>query len=189
MTTNSTEQKSDHICPHKFAFMLDNWFRKLLQNPKKILGEYINKGNTVMDVGCGPGFFSIDMAKMVGETGKVIAVDLQPQMLEKVKRKATRKGVVDRMTFHQCGSTGIGLDQKVDFILAFYVIHETPNSKEFLAELKQMLNQGGKLLVVEPKMHVTQEKFDIMLKHAREAGLQVAGFPTGKGGRSVLFTN
>lgn len=188
MTTTSQPGKNDHVCPHQFAFMLDNWLRRIVQSPKKIVGEYLEEGDSVLDLGCGPGYFSIDMAKLVGESGKVIAADLQPQMLEKVEKKARKHKVHQRMEFHQCHATGIGLNKQVDFILAFYMIHETGDPKIFLTEMKQMLKENGKILIVEPKMHVSQQLFESMLKEAREVGLKVAKHPEKKGGRSVLLT-
>lgn len=179
-----------HVCPHSMAFMLDNWFRRLLQNPRRIVGEYINDGDTVIDLGCGPGFFSVDMARMVGEKGNVIAVDLQEQMLKRVRKKAIAKKVADRMSYHQCESGGVGLelDEKADFILAYYMVHETPNPAAFLAEIKNLLKKGGKILVVEPNMHVTEELYQEMIDQAKDAGYTVAGYPQKKGGRSVLLT-
>ena len=181
------ETESSHVCPYQFAFMLDNWLRKLIQKPGKMLGDYIKKGDTVIDVGCGPGFFTIDIAKMVGENGKVVAVDLQPQMLEKVKKKAVKHGVANRIDAHQSQSGAIGLDCKADFILGYYMIHETGNPRAFLAEMCQMLKPDGRLLIVEPKMHVNRQLFETMIEEAQSVGLTVADFPKGKGGRSVLF--
>lgn len=186
-TSMASQEKKGDVCPHQIAFLLDNRIRRLFQSPKKIVGSYLKKGDTALDVGCGPGFFSIDMAKMVGRTGKVIAADLQTEMLEKVKKKARKHGVLERMTFHQCRPTSIGLTQTVDFILAYYMIHETPNPKALLAELKRLLNPGGTLLVVEPKLHVNEQIFNTLLTQAGEVGLVVAELPRGKGGRSVLF--
>jgi ubiquinone/menaquinone biosynthesis C-methylase UbiE len=185
--TLTIETVKGHVCPHQISFMLDNWFRRLIQHPKKIAGEYIKNGDTVFDMGCGPGYFSIDLAKMVGETGKVFAVDLQESMLIKVKKKAIRHGMSDRMEFHQCNASHIGLNQKADFILAYYMIHETPDPKAFLSELRNILKPGGRILVVEPKMHVSQSAFESMVKDAESAGLHAIDFPPKKGGRSVLF--
>jgi ubiquinone/menaquinone biosynthesis C-methylase UbiE len=181
------ESGGGHVCPHKVGFILDNWFRRLIQSPKKIVGEYLRKGDTVIDMGCGPGYFSIDMAKMVGEEGRVIAVDLQEHMLSKVRKKAAKHGVKGQMDFHHCDSDIIGLNAKADFILAYYMIHETPDPAAFLAEMRAMLKERGRLLVVEPKFHVSQKKFETLLKVAREAGLKAIAFPKGKGGRAVLF--
>jgi ubiquinone/menaquinone biosynthesis C-methylase UbiE len=178
-----------HVCPHQAGFMLDNPLRRLIQNPKKIVGEYIRPGDTVIDVGCGPGYFAIDMAKMVGDTGRVIAADLQEHMLVKVKKKAARHGVADRIQFHQCEADKVGLTAAADFILAYYMIHETPDPERFLAELSGMLKAGGKLLAVEPKMHVSKKSFETMLAEAEAVGLKVLDTPKRKGGRSVLFTS
>jgi ubiquinone/menaquinone biosynthesis C-methylase UbiE len=176
-----------HVCPYQMAFMLDNWMRRLFQSPTKLLGEYLTAGDRVVDIGCGPGFFTIEIAKLVGRAGQVIAVDLQPGMLNRVKKKALRHGVADRIVTHQCHADGIGLPYVANFILAFYMVHETPDPRRFFEETKSMLVAGGKLLVVEPRMHVSQASFDAMVADAGRAGLQAVDFPTGKGGRAVLL--
>jgi len=185
--SQSKHNNHNHICPHKFAFMLDNWVRKLFQNPAKILKEYITPGDTVIDMGCGPGFFTIEIANMVGNTGRVIAVDLQKEMLARVSKKAARKGVTDRVAYHRCDPDRIGLDQKADFILAYYVVHETPDPGAFLKEAKTLLNEGGRLLVVEPKMHVSRAAFEEIVEDGKTAGLRAVDSPPKKGGHSVLF--
>ncbi|MBL0715987.1 MAG: class I SAM-dependent methyltransferase [Desulfosarcina sp.] len=177
------------VCPHKMAFMLDNWIRRLFQNPVKLLGDYIKAGHTVVDLGCGPGFFSVDMARMVGPAGRVIVVDLQPDMLDRVKKKAFRHGLAERMVYHRCRAERVDLDCAADFVLAFYMVHETPDPRHFFAETRSMLNAGGKLLVVEPKMHVSRTAFESLLEDASRAGLEVVDFPTGKGGRAVLLAD
>ena len=187
-TSTTVEQKRGDVCPHQIAFILDNWLRRLIQSPRKIVGEYLNEGDTVLDVGCGPGYFTIDMAKIVGNNGKVIAADLQPQMLEKVRKKATKHNVLERLSFHRCELGSIGLSASIDFILAFYMIHETGNPKGFLMEMKQMLKPEGKILIVEPKMHVSAATFEELIRDAENEGLKVLDHPNGKGGRSVLLT-
>lgn len=187
--SSSMNKGSGHICPHQIGFMLDNWFRRIIQRPKKIVGDYIKQGDRVIDMGCGPGFFTIDMAKMVGKEGQVIAVDLQEHMLQKVKKKAMRHDVVDRIKFHQCGSDSIGLNQMGNFILCYYMIHETPDPKSFLKELKGMLKENARILIVEPKFHVSKQAFESMIADTEEIGFKAYDFPTGKGGRSVLLSN
>ena len=187
MSNISSNIAAGHVCPHNISFVLDNWFRRLIQSPKQIVGEYIQKGDTVIDMGCGPGFFSIDMARMVGEQGRVIAVDLQEHMLLKVRKKAGKHRYLGRMEFHQSKSNAIGLNVQADFILAFYMIHETPDPGAFIAETATLLKTTGKLLVVEPKFHVSRKMFETLVKVAENAGLKAITFPKGKGGRSVLF--
>ena len=70
------------VCPSWLAFVLNNPLRKLLQNPEKILKGLVQEGQTAVDLGCGPGFFTLPLARMVGESGRVIAVDLQSKMLD-----------------------------------------------------------------------------------------------------------
>ena len=81
------EDKKTRVCPVEVAGGLDNSFRKLVQNPQKILKPFINPNSNVLDLGCGPGFFSVEIAKMLKGSAKVIAADLQQGMLDKVKKK------------------------------------------------------------------------------------------------------
>ena len=181
------QDAAPHVCPHTIAFFLDNRFRKLIQNPKRIVGPYIAGGDTVIDMGCGPGFFSIEMARLVGSRGTVIAVDLQEKMLDHVKRKAAKHEITDRMEFHQCEANRIGLNLKADFMLAYYMVHETPSPLRFFEEAAEMLNESGRLLMVEPWFHVSRVMFAQTVEQGEKAALKVVDFPKGKGGRSVLF--
>jgi len=87
-------EKNTRICPVERAGGLDNSFRRLLQNPRTILKIYISRGMTVLDLGCGPGFFSIEIAKLLNDSGKVIAADLQEGMLEKVIKKILKSSPI-----------------------------------------------------------------------------------------------
>ena len=180
--------RQGRVCPYQAAFLLDNWFRRLVQNPRKLLQGYIRAGDTVVDMGCGPGFFTIEMARMVGPAGRVIAVDLQARMLDRVEKKAVRFRLDDRITTHQSRPDCIGLSCRADFILAVYMVHETPDSRQFFSEAKSMLRSSGTMMVVEPKMHVSKTAFDAMVAMATEMGLRVMDTPKGKGGRAVTFT-
>ena len=79
--------KGDRVCPVERAGTLDSTFRRWLQNPEKILRPYLREGMTAVDLGCGPGFFTVDMAIIVGDTGRVIGSDLQEGMLRKLADK------------------------------------------------------------------------------------------------------
>ena len=175
---DNKEYKGD-VCSHNHSFVLDNFFRRFIQNPQKIVGEYINKGDIVVDLGCGPGYFSIDMAKMVGESGRVIAVDLQPEMLEKVEKKAKKFNLSKRITLHNCphDQIGLGKDVTADFVLAFYMVHETPSHIKFLQEVKTFLKKGGKCLIVEPTFHVSKKNFQKVMQDAENVGFIVLGTP------------
>ncbi len=178
---------SSRICSWKHAFALDNAIRRLIHNPQKILDEYVKPGQTVLDIGCGPGTFTIAMAKMVGESGKVIAVDVQEEMLQILKKKAAQQGLESRIVTHKSDPDRIGISEKVDFVLAFYMVHEVPNAEAFLMEIVSVLKPEGKLLVVEPKFHVSATAFEKTIDVARQAGLSPISAPKILFSRSKLL--
>jgi ubiquinone/menaquinone biosynthesis C-methylase UbiE len=180
--------KSDkRVCPVELAGSLDNSLRKLFHNPKKILSSYINEGITVLDLGCGPGFFSVEIAKIVGESGKVIAADLQQGMLNKVKKKINGTDLEKRIELHKCEETKIGITQKIDFILCFWMVHEVPDKDNLFTELKSILKSDGKIFVIEPKFHVSKSEFEEMNKKVIALGFEVAENPKVFLSRGVLL--
>jgi ubiquinone/menaquinone biosynthesis C-methylase UbiE len=180
--------KKTWVCPVGLAGGLEIRFRRWIQDPRKILGPYIKEGMTVMDFGCGPGYFTIDMAHMVGKSGRVIAADLQEGMLQKLKRKINGTDIEARITLHRCEERKIGLSEKVDFILIFYVMHEIPDHGSFLKELRALLRPNGKVLIVEPPLHVSKAAFQETLAKAREAGFTPEQGPKVIFSRTVILT-
>lgn len=162
--------RSNRVCPVERAGGLDNSIRRWLQNPRKVLGPYIKEGMTVLDLGCGPGFFSVEMAKMVGRTGRVIAADLQEGMLQKLKDKIQGTEIEGRLTLHRCDENKIGVWEKVDFVFAFYVVHEVKNQESFFNEIKSMLKLNGRIFIVEPLFHVSKTEFEESIWKAQLAG-------------------
>jgi len=162
----------NRVCPVALAGSLDNRLRRWVQNPLKILGPYIKEGMTVLDLGCGPGFFTIDIAQMVGRSGRVIAADLQEGMLRKINDKIQGTELETRITLHQCGAGTIGLSEPVDFILAFYMLHEIPDQGALFNEMGAILKPNGRLLIVEPPFHVSEKGFEETITKARAAGFK-----------------
>lgn len=160
----------NRVCPVEAAHHLDNRIRRWFQNPKKILFPYVKEGMTVLDLGCGPGFFSVDMAVMVGDTGKVIASDLQEGMLQKLKAKIQGTELEDRIILHRCEKDKIGWTEPVYFALAFYMVHEVPDQENFFKELNSIVKQGGLILIAEPPFHVSKAAFEETIKIAVDAG-------------------
>ena len=151
--------------------------RRLLQNPWNILIPFIQEGMTVLDIGCGPGFFSLDMAHLVGPSGRVVAVDLQQGMLTKVREKIKGTGLEDRLSLHQCNERKIGLSERIDFALAFYVVHEIPDKVAFFREITTLLKPEGSILIVEPHFHVSRTDFIKTLQIAESTGLAATKGP------------
>ncbi len=109
----------------------------------------IQPGQTVCDMGCGNGFYTLKLAKMVGEKGEVLAVDIQPQMLQMLKRRAKADGLANIRPI--LGSTvDPNLPEgKVDLILCVDVYHEFSNPEEMLAAMRKSLKPHGRLVLVE----------------------------------------
>ncbi|MHB8972353.1 MAG: class I SAM-dependent methyltransferase [Pirellulaceae bacterium] len=176
-----------HVCPWWGGYFIDNWVRRLFHDPDTILRPYVHPGMTVMDVGCGMGLFAIAMARLVGPTGKVIAVDLQQQMLDVLEKRALKAGVADRIATHCCEATSIGVREPVDFALSFFSAHEVPDLGRLLYEIHQCLRPQGKLLVVEPRGHVPAQRFESMLVLAGETGFGILARPHVRLSRAVVL--
>ncbi len=178
------------ICPVWIGYLLANPLRKLVQDPVKILSPYIKPGMTALDIGPGMGFFSLPMADMVGAAGKVICVDLQEGMLQRLARRAQKFGVASRIETRVCRGDSLCLNDvngKIDFALAFAMVHEVPDAARLLKELAAALKPGGRLLISEPSGHVKAQHFEQTVALAKQHGLSVIETPTIRGGRSVLL--
>ena len=181
-----------HICPAWGAGGLDNSLRKITQNPQKILKPYIREGMTVLDVGCGPGFFSVEMAKMLnGSSGKVIAADIQQKMLDKISKKITGTPYEQRIQLHKSDFDSIARGliplSSVDFVLAFWMIHEVSNQRSFLDELASLLKPDGLFFIVEPKFHVPKKAYNAMIDTLKEIGFTVVDTPKVFFSRAVVL--
>jgi ubiquinone/menaquinone biosynthesis C-methylase UbiE len=176
-----------HVCPWWVGYLLANPLRRLLQNPEQILSPYISEGMTVVDIGPGMGFFTIPAARMVGEAGKVIAVDIQEKMLRSLIKRAEKTGVANRIITRVCKADSLGIIEPIDLCLAFNVIHEVPNARVLLFEISRLLKPSGKLFVMEPQGHVSAADFQITLALASEAGLKLIGEPKIRRSRSALL--
>jgi SAM-dependent methyltransferase len=127
------------------------------------------------------GFFTLELARLVGPTGRVIAVDVQAKMIEALKRRARRAGLLDRIDARVATATSMELkdfEAKIDFVLAFAVAHEMPSAELFFAEAAQAMKPGARLLLAEPAGHVGVEEFDRELNLAAKHRLSVADRPS-----------
>ena len=179
--------RDKHVCPWWLCFTFDNIFRKLIQNPCKILEPYINEGDTVLDVGPGMGYFTIPLARLAGEKGHVIAADIQEKMLIVLKKRAQQAGVDKRIIVHLCSPDSLGIKEKVNFILAFWMVHEVPDKERFLKELFSVLEDNGTFLLAEPSIHVTRANFEQTVNLALQVGFTLRESPRIFTSRSVLL--
>lgn len=160
----------NRVCPVERAGALDTRFRRFFQSPKRILKPFVKTGMTVVDLGCGPGVYTLELAKMVGRKGSVIAADIQEGMLQIVEKKIKDTSLENIIRLHKTNQKSLNLSVEADFILAFYVLHEIPDKEILYQELYALVKPGGKLLIIEPKGHVTKQEFGNMIHRLESLG-------------------
>jgi len=171
---------SRRVCPWWLGYFLASPLRRLMLDPKEVVQPFVHEGMTVLEPGPGMGFFTIELARLVGAAGRVIAADIQPRMLAGLKRRVAEAGLLDRVEprLVSDGSLGVtDLQGRVDFTLAFAVVHELPDAGRFFAEVAQASKPGASLLLVEPAGHVKEAEFQTELEAAVQTGLALAGHP------------
>jgi ubiquinone/menaquinone biosynthesis C-methylase UbiE len=145
---------------------------------------------TALDIGCGMGFFSLPLARMVGPTGKVICVDLQEKMLKGLVKRALKAGLSDRIVARPCRKDKLDLDDiagEIDFVLACAVLHEVSDKDRLLSEIYKPMKKGGQLLISEPSGHVGTTEFESTVQIAKKAGFEPAGWPEIRRSRTILL--
>lgn len=117
--------------------------------PDKLLSESgLKEGERFVDIGCGPGFFTIPASRIVGKSGRVYAVDTQPEMLSELKKR----GLPQNVEPVKSAEKKIPLPAAcADFALIAYVLHETEDRAGFLKEARRLLRAGGVLLLIDWK--------------------------------------
>ena len=179
-----------HVCPPWIGYLLLNPLRRLAENPNRILGPFVQEGMMVLEPGCGMGYFTLPLARMVGSQGRVVALEIQSKMLSVLERRARKAGLLDRIELRQIGTEGLSLEDlsgQVDFTAALHMVHEVPDKSSFFIEVMRTLKPGGKLLVVEPKGHVSKDQFQQTVSAAEEMGFKSETLPVKIGGRVALL--
>ena len=170
-------KEKNHVCPVEIAGGLDSKIRRLIQNPYKILAPYLNPGMKMLELGPGPGYFTIPAAQIVGPEGLVIAADLQEGMLDIIRKKITGTALEPVIRLHKCESDKIGVETEVDFVFLFYVVHEHPDVETLFNEIAGIIKPGGKVFISEPPFHVSKKDFQKYTGIADNSGFVIIGKP------------
>lgn len=178
------------VCLWWLGYLLASPLRRLMANPRNLLEPYVHEGMTVLEPGPGMGFFTLELARLVGAPGRVIALDIQSKMLDGLKRRLAKAGLLERVNIRlvQPDSMALGdLTNSVDFALAFAVVHEMPSASSFFAELARTLKPGGSILFVEPAGHVKAALWDAESEAASQAGFIVVDRPSIRRSHAALL--
>ena len=182
--------KHHRVCPWWIGYLLASPVRKIFYDPANMLAGHVREGMTVLEPGPGMGFFTLELARIVGSSGRVIAVDVQSRMLDRLRRRAAKAGLLDRLDTRLASPDSLGITDlagAVDFTLAVAVVHELPSAALFFLEAAQASKPGARLLFIEPSGHVTVSEFEAELQAARAAGFTAVGTPSVRRSHAVLL--
>jgi len=132
----------------------------------------IKPGQTICDMGCGNGFYTLQLARLVGPTGKVLAVDIQPEMLHLLSERAKAEGIENIELIE-----GTPVDPKlppggVDLILLVDVYHEFSHPEQMLAAMRKSLKKGGRVALVEFRLEDPQVPIKLLHKMSKKQVLK-----------------
>ena len=168
------------VCPWWIGYFLASPVRRWIDDSAEAILAYAREGMTILEPGPGMGYFTLELARRVGPSGRVIAPDIQPKMLSVLRRRAEKAGVGERVDARLAQPDSMGLadcDGRVDLTLACAVVHELENPADFFREVAGALKPGGRMLIVEPKGHVDDAEFASELDAAARAGLRLVERP------------
>ena len=134
----SHHKQADHVCPPFLGyFLLANPLRRLLYTPRSIVAAHVTEGMTVIEPGPGMGFFTLELARLVGASGRVVALDIQPKMLKVIAQRAEKADLLGLVDLRLIENDSLGINDlkgKADFFLAFAMVHEVPDPRRFFKE-------------------------------------------------------
>lgn len=178
------------VCPWWKGYLLVSPIRRWVQNPARILAPYVRAGMTVLEPGPGMGFFTLEIARLAGPSGRVVAVDVEPRMIEGLKRRARKARLLDSIDARLASPSSMGLDGldgRVDFTFAFAAVHEMPTPAAFFAEAFRAMKAGAALFLAEPEGHVPEAKFNQEIAAAAGKGFVLGSRPEVDGCLTALL--
>ena len=143
--------KQPRPMPHQMADALDHPLRLRYRNPGATLADYgIAPDMTILDLGCGTGTFTLELARMVGEGGRIHAVDLQQPLIDRTRQRLLAAGLQDRVQLHCCGAEALPLGtESVDLVVMIATLPQIPDRFAALSEVQRVLKVGGRLVLSE----------------------------------------
>jgi len=152
------------LFPHQFAFTLLIPVRNIFLSPKQLIERLELKNDLqVMEVGPGPGYFSLKIAKKLFR-GKLVLADIQQEMLDYAKRRIEKKGL-SNIDYYLCDGKFFRFeDNTFDRIFMVTVLGEVENKEDYMKELYRILKKGGILSISElagdpDKMTINEIKY------------------------------
>lgn len=152
------------------ALPVRRWFDPSVREVLALL----RPGLKVLEVGPGHGFHTLPVARALDGEGRLTCVELQEAGRRGLRRRLVRRGLEGRVDIRACEPTDLGVADLAgtqDLALAIAVLHEMPDPEGALGQIARALKPGGRLLVLEPRGHVTEAGFEAEVRGAEAAGL------------------
>ena len=172
-------------CPANLSWLVENPYMNAVAGPDTLLARlHLEERMRVLDVGCGPGRLSLPAAKLVGNNGEVVALDIQSKMLAKLSARIENMGIENIRLINAGVGSGATDKEYFDRALLVTVLGEIPDKSAALLEIYNALKVGGILSITEvlPDPHYTSLKKVRAL--CRDAGFEEAEYFDGK----IAFT-
>jgi len=164
--------------PRVLAGILEHPLRLKYRDPAQTLGPFgLAEGMSVLDLGCGTGLFSGEMARQVGATGTVHAVDIQSALLDRARQRVGETGLAGRVRFYHSGAYDLRhlAPESIDVAILIATFSEIPNPMLLLGELGRVLKSGGRIGISEEMAHPGYLPAPLVRRRVEEAGFRFGG--------------
>lgn len=160
-----------HTTPRWLMDIFDRTIRPLLYDPERIVRPFVAPGDRVADIGCGAGYFARALSRLVGPAGELLLVDSQEEMLQTAVQRL-REDPTARAPFTGIlvSNEDLQLPQGIDFAIMSWMLHEVEKPESYWRSLGHTMRPAGKVLVIEPRVHVSRKRWEKQLAPAEEFG-------------------
>ncbi len=176
-------------CPASQAGHLLHPLRRLIHPLRPTLERFrLKPGDTVLELGPGPGYFSVEAGRMVGSEGRVLCLDIQPDMIGILRDRLEQQRVASA---HPMVGDALSLplvDNSVDAAFLAGVLGEIPDRPRALAELRRVLSPGGVLAIMETLEDPDYQFEDSVRDLCRASGFDVLDHTRQRLGYTMCFT-
>ncbi|MGI5819760.1 MAG: class I SAM-dependent methyltransferase [Armatimonadota bacterium] len=160
-----------HRTPYWLMEAFDRTIRPLLYDAERIVRPFVAAGDRVADIGCGTGYFSAALARLIGPSGELLLVDVQEEMVRRAVERVRREQVATASVVGVIVSEDqLQLPPDVDFALMSWMLHEVARVEQYWRALGHSIRPAGKVLVIEPLLHVSTRRWEEELAPAEAFG-------------------